>query len=123
VEKEDSILMHAGWTKTSSDPYELGATDLKCKVFCHFGCSSRLHYWEIVRKEKYKGWKRPNPPTDKYAYFTTAPSDARISPLWLYYLLTYDKKNNFRPWWDSLEEAKRKTNIKLRSIEAGYEVY
>ena len=123
AENEESVLFHAGWTKTTNDPYDLGATDLKCKVFCHFGCSSQLHYWEIVRKDGYKGWSRPKPPTDRYAYFTTAPSDARATPLWLFYLLSYEKENDFQPWWDSLEAAKKKANNKLRSIGAGFEFY
>lgn len=123
LQGEDNLLLHVGWMNTVNNPYDLGATDLKCKVFCHFGCSSRLHFWDIVRKDAYKGWVRPTPPTDKYAYFATAPSDARITPLWLYYLLSYDRRNNFQPWWDSLESAKRKTNIKLRSIRAGFEIY
>lgn len=117
------IILNAGWRNTSSQPFDLGSTELKCKVFCHFGCSSRLHFWHIVRRLEYKGWERPKPPTDRYAYFTTAPADARVWSLWLYYLLTYDKRNNFQPWWDSLEYAKRETNKKLRSINANYEVY
>ena len=123
VEGKESVLLHAGWTETKSDPYDLGATELKCNVFCHFGCSSKLHYWEIVREQEYKGWNRPKPPTERYAYFTTAPSDARLTPLWLYYLLSYDKENAFNPWFDSLEEAKKKTNNKLRSIGVRFEIY
>jgi hypothetical protein len=96
---------------------------MKCKVFCHFGCSSRLHFWQIVRKKEYKGWQRPKPPTDKFAYFTTAPSDQRITPLWLYNLLAYDKQNNFKPWWKSLENAKKKTNNKLKSLGTKYRLY
>jgi len=117
------LILHAGWRDTSNQPFDLGSTELRCRVFCHFGCSSRLHFWDIVRKREYKGWERPRPPTDRYAYFTTAPADARITPLWLYYLLTYNRKNNFKPWWDNLQYAKRETNKKLRSINAGYEIY
>ncbi len=117
------IILNAGWKDTINSPFDLGATELKCRVFCLFGCSSRLHFWNIVRRKEYKGWGRPKPPSDRYAYFTTAPSDSRLAPLWLYYLLTYDEKNNFKSWLDSLEYAKRETNKKLRSINAGYEVY
>ena len=121
--KKVYVLFHAGWAKTLNSPYDLGESNLECRVFCHFGCSSRLHYWHIVRRKEYKGWERPKPPTDKYAYFTTAPSDARISPLWLYYLLAYDKKNNYKHWWQSLEWAKKRANKKLRRIKAGYQIY
>jgi hypothetical protein len=117
------FLLNAGWTKTLNAPYDLGTIDMKCKVFCHFGCSSRLHFWQIVRKKEYKGWQRPKPPTDKFAYFTTAPSDQRITPLWLYNLLSYDKQNNFKPWWKSLENAKKKTNNKLKSLGTKYRLY
>ncbi len=118
-----NLLLQAGWTGTRSDPYDLGATNLKCKVFCHFGCSSRLHFWDIVRRLDYKGWQRTTPPTDKFAYFTTAPSDYRITPFWLYYLLKYPYRNNFESWWNSLEHAKQKIKIKLNSQRAGYKVY
>jgi len=117
------ILIHAGWENTLSNPYDLGATNLKCKVFCHFGCNSRIHFWRIVRKSKYKGWVRSNPPIDKFAYFTTAPSTQLASFFWLYYVLKYPYKNNFESWWKSLEWAKGKTNIELRSEGFKYKIY
>jgi hypothetical protein len=114
IRGEKHLLLHAGWKGTQSKPYDLGTTNLKCRVYCHFGCSSRLHFWEIVRKEQYKGWKRPTPPTDKFAYFTTAPSYSDVTYFWLEYILKYPQKNNFEPWWNSLEWAKKKANNRLR---------
>jgi uncharacterized protein YkvS len=117
------IILREGWQKTINDPYDLGATNIKCRAFCHLGCSSSTHFWDIVRKKEYKGWERPKPPEDKYAYFTRNPADARVSALWLYYLLSYNKENNFKPWWKSLEYAKKMTNKKLRSIRSSCRVF
>jgi hypothetical protein len=117
------VLLREGWQKTINDPYDLGATEIKCRTFCHFGCSSSKHFWDIVRKKDYKGWERPKPPTDKYAYFTKKPSTARITTLWLYYLLAYNKENNFKPWWKSLEYAKKMTNKKMRRIRSSCRIY
>jgi len=119
---EDHILVKAGWDGTVNKPNDLGATDLKCLVFCHFGCSSAVHYWDIVRRKEYKGWERPKPPTEKYAYFTKVPTDKRVTNWWLYYILSYDKKNNGEPWWDSLQWAKKKANQKLHRIGEAYNI-
>jgi hypothetical protein len=115
--------MYAGWEDTLSSPFDLGATEMKCKVFCHFGCSSRLHYWKIVRKSPYKNWARDVPPTDKFAYFTTAPATYVCSCYWLFYLLNYTEVNNYRSWWNSLEYAKRNANRLLRSERKGWRLY
>jgi hypothetical protein len=120
---ETNILMYAGWEDTLSSPFDLGATEMKCKVFCHFGCSSRLHYWKIVRKSPYKNWARDVPPTDKFAYFTTAPATYVCSCYWLFYLLNYTEVNNYRSWWNSLEYAKRNANRLLRSERKGWRLY
>ena len=120
--KEEYIIVNNGWDGTVNKPYDLGATDLKCMVFCHFGCSSAIHYWHIVRRKEYKGWERPKPPTEKYAYFTKVPSDKRLTNWWLYYILSYDKKNNNESWWNSLEWAKKKANKKMHRIGEAYKI-
>jgi len=117
------FILNANWNESQSTPFDLGATDLKCKVFCHFGCSSRLHFREIVRDEKFKGWIRPTPPTEKFAYFTTNPSDNHCTPVWIHAVLTYGKKNNFQSWFDSLEDAKKKANRNLKKLGRFYEVF
>jgi len=123
IRGEPHLLLKAGWTQNANDPHDpcahtvnLGVTNIVCKTFIHFGCSSRIHFWHIVRKKEYYGWERPSPPTDKYAYFTNYPSDAKLSPVWLYYLLTYDKENKDQPWWRSLEWTKEQTNRKLFTL-------
>jgi hypothetical protein len=120
---EKHILLIAGWENTKNTPFDLGATEIKCKTFCHFGCSSKLHYWKIVRDENYKNWKRDAPPTDRFAYFTSAPADYRGYCYWLFYLLKYSVINNNQSWWDSLEYAKKNANRLLRSERAHFQIY
>jgi len=121
--KKTHILLNAGWENSRSEPFDLGATELRCKVFCVFGCSSRQHFWRIVRTGQYKGWKRPSPPIDRFAYFTTDVADLRALFYWLKYLLAYDQENNYQSWWESLEFAKRRANKELRKDRAGYLLY
>jgi hypothetical protein len=120
---ETNILLYAGWQNTRSNPFDIDATEMQCKVFCHFGCSSKLHYWRIVRKENYKNWRRDNPPTDQFAYFTTNPSDYKGTFYWMYYILQYDQRNNYQSWWASLEYAKRSASRLLRSERTHYQLY
>lgn len=122
-ERKQHIILVAGWTDTSARPYDLGATTLNCKTFCHFGCSSRLHFWDIVRRVEYKGWQRNRPPTDKFAYFTTAAATYRATCYWLHYLLAYNESNNARHWWLSHEYAKRQANQQLRRERTGFLIY
>ena len=118
------FLLEAGWENgTQSFPFELRNTDLKCKTFCHFGCSSRLHYREIIRGDDFKAFKRDDPPTQRFAYFTTAPSNAACTPIWLHALLSYKEKNNFKSWFASLEAAKKKANNELRKLGQRYEIF
>ena len=118
-----NILLRAGWSGSLADPLDLGATILQCRCFCHFGCSSRLHCWRIVRKPDYKDWERDDPPTDHFAYFTTATSTDLGTIYWIYYWLKYDQPNAHQSWWNSLEWAKRMTNARLRSERRGFEIY
>jgi len=112
--KKKHLILEAGWKDTQNKPYDLDSVKLKCKVFCHFGCSSAHHFWRIVRKEDYRGWVRPQPPTEKFAYFTTKPADYRCALNWLFCILSYpDKENASKSWWESLQWAKWKTNRML----------
>jgi len=117
------VLLNAGWENTRSNPYDLGEVDLNCKVFCHFGCSSALHFWRIVRTTRYKGWVRPSPPTDRYAYFTTDVSNEKDSFYWIYYVLKYPNQNNWDPWWQSLQWAKHRANRRLRLEREPFRLY
>lgn len=106
-----SLVLHAGWEKTASAPMDLGATDIKCRVFCHFGCSSFQHYHEIVRNRK--KWKKVSN-TDNFAYFTSGLSYSFTGPNWLFHLLSYDQFNAGQPWEPSLEYARKKANLDIK---------
>jgi hypothetical protein len=119
------FILNAGWDNTQCPNHELGSVNLKCRTFCHFGCSSKDHFWQIIRHEKYKAWKRPNPPTEKFAYFTTAPGI--VWHLWVYHLLTFSEENdpadNDKHWWRSHQHAKYATNYDPQARKHGIKVY
>jgi hypothetical protein len=106
-----SVVLHAGWEKTASAPLDLGETNITCRVFCHFGCSSLQHYHEILRNRK--SWKKVGD-TDKFAYFTGGLSYAFTASHWLFHLLNYDVYNAFQPWEPSLEYARKKANLDIK---------
>jgi len=120
---QPELLVVAGWRNTITSPFDLGAVDIKCRCFCHFGCSSRVHFWRIVRKDEYKAWQRDTPPTTNFAYFSTETTYPYITLYWLYYLLKYDQPNAHQSWWNSLEGAKRGANARLQRERRGYLVY
>jgi hypothetical protein len=122
VRSEANFLFNAGWEAGNSDPYFLGNTDLKCKTFCHFGCSSRLHFRPILRYGAYKDWSLPKSHTERFAYFTTAPSDLDTI-YWLYNLLRCPLPNSSTHWWDTHEWAKRKTNAYLKEVGNSFRIY
>jgi hypothetical protein len=105
------VVLHAGWTGTRSTPMDLGAITPKCRVFCHFGCSTFRHNAAILRTRK--KWRREG--DDKFAYWTSAPSSSMLGPAWLYHLFTYPHHNAFQNWGPSLEYAKTETNIEIKS--------
>jgi LysM repeat protein len=116
------ILIRAGWSHTAVEPYDLGSTELKCRTFCHFGCSSAMHFHKIIRLSAYKGWSRPEPPTERLAYFTTNLSTS-LTAWWTYYLLVCPMRNSDTHWWDTHEWAKSKANEKLKKKMAGFLIY
>jgi hypothetical protein len=92
------LIHEAGWEGTPSKPWDLGATDMKCRVFCHFGCSTLKHNRPIIRGKKYKWWQKEL--DDRYAYFTDATTYMMTASRWIYHILTYPKsllsKTGFR---------------------------
>lgn len=120
--REVHILLIAGWTGSGATPYDLGATSMQCRTFCHFGCSSKTHYWNIVRRPEYKAYQRNRPPTDGFAYFTREPADWKTI-YWLYFLLAYDQPNGTAHWWNSHEYAKAMTNRRLRRERQAFRIY
>ncbi len=122
-ERKQHIILVAGWEDTGARPYDLGSVNMRCRTFCHFGCSSRTHFWHIVRRSEYKGWQRNRPPTDRFAYFTTAPATYKATCYWLHHLLAYSRPNNPRHWWESHEYAKRRANRQLRREREVFRIY
>jgi len=109
------IVLHAGWQNTAQ-PLDLGMTELRCRVFCHFGCSSFDHNYPVVRF--LKNWRREG--NDRYAYWTTAPSNSGNRIPWLYHLLSYRKYNAFQSWHSHLRHALSNTNRELRDAGETY---
>jgi hypothetical protein len=114
------VVLHAGWENTASDPMDLNATNLRCRVFCHFGCSTLKHNYRILRFRK--NWRRTF--TDRFAYWTTGPAYADITHYWLYHILTYPHRTGFRPlkWRNLLQYAVRMTNRDLRLAGRTYQI-
>jgi len=106
-----AVLLQAGWEQTVSDPMDLGATNLKCKTFCHLGCESFMHYRSILRKRK--KWVKSG--DDRFAYFCSDLSVSITGPFFLYYLLTYDQFNAAKSWEPSLEHARKKANARINT--------
>jgi hypothetical protein len=112
------ILAHADWQSTRTSPYDLGATDLQCRVFCHFGCDTFIHNYPVLRR--LRGWTRED--NERYAFWTTSESDSLLDGRWLHRLLTYPEENAFESWEPSLSYAIQRTNRDLRSLGAGYQL-
>ena len=110
------ILVYADWQNTGDGyDYDLGATDIQCRVFCHFGCSSFIHNFPIVRERKQ--WQREG--DYKFAYWTQKPSTCPYTTnAWLSSILAYSKPNNSSPWEPSLKWALQHTNDYLKAISS-----
>ena len=103
------LVLREGW-EDPGYPYNLGSTELRCRLFCHLGCSTYAHNYPVLRK--LKGWKREA--NDRFAYWTTAPSYAGTSVTLLSHLLTYPKKSGGEPWEPWLRYGVRSANGELR---------
>ena len=117
---ETFVVLHAGWRQTASAPMDLDATQLNCRVFCHFGCFTKDHNHPILRGPTRKGWTRKG--DDRFAYFTTGLSGGYEVAYWLYHLFTYPEYNAYSPWEPSLIYAVQKTNAALKSDGIAYQV-
>ncbi len=127
---QPEVLLRAGWLDTPNSPYDLGGTDLQCRCFCHFGCSSRLHFRELIRGSAYKGWQRDDPPTTRFAYFTTAAAPPDVTTIyWLAGWLKAAGTRKGTSWSQGLADARSFANQKIRQRRAtepvlfGYEIY
>ena len=115
--EDGSLLLWAGWENTISAPMDLGATDLQCRCFCVFACSTFKHNWPILRKRK--GWTRTD--TDRFAYFCTSESDGLSVPCWLTALFTYPQRNDFESWYPSLQWSRDRATSLIKTKLRYYE--
>jgi len=106
-----SILLYAGWENTRSAPMDLGATNLRCRCLCLFGCSTFRHNWRVLRERK--AWTRTE--TERFAYFNTAPSKSFTTPCWLTALFTYPQRNDGQSWYPSLQWARERASNLIRA--------
>lgn len=108
---ETHLVLYAGWRDTPTAPADLGATDLACRMFCHFGCSTFQHNYRIVREQK--GWKRDG--DQRMAYWQDALAKPIGTNIWLSHLMTYPRRQDWEPWTDWAAYAVRETNRELRA--------
>lgn len=111
------LVVNAGWKDTDSKPWDLGSVNLKCKVFCNFGCSSEPHFKEILRGDKYKAWGKDKGTEGSVAVFTDKTSGVECAAVWLWALLKYGDP---KKWNDSLKTVTAKANDRLTELSKKY---
>jgi len=112
------VVHHAGWQNTLSSPNDWAATQIRCRVFCHFGCSTFLHNYPIVRK--IAQWRQEG--NERYAYWHVNPAYAFTTSRWVANLVTYNVENAFASWEPSLRQAVDRTNSQIRAKRYRYHV-
>lgn len=100
------VVLHAGWENTATAPLDLGATDIRCRAFFHCGCSTFQHNHDIVRSRK--GFRKGD--DERFAFWTTAPSEMSDALFYLYHLFTFSKPCAFGPWGPSIDYAVSRAN-------------
>jgi len=118
---ETSVLLRAGWTDTPASPFDLGAVNIRCRCFCHFGCSSRLHFRPLLRGDDYKAWQRDAAENANFAYFTTAPAPPpRTALVWIGAMTRSTRTRRGEPWAPGLRETVELANRRIRQLSAQY---
>ena len=112
------LVHHAGWENTFSMPFDLGSIDMRCRVFCHWGCDTFHSNYRVVRF--LANWRREG--NERYAYWTTASSYDGTFTRWVFHLMTYNVDNAFQSWEPSLSYAVQRTNSHLRRDGYRYRV-
>jgi hypothetical protein len=112
------VVHHAGWQNTVSTPNDWGATNVQCRVFCHFGCSTFRHNFPIVRR--IAQWRREG--NERYAYWTSDLAYAVTTSRWVASIVTYNVENAFASWQPSLDYAVTHTNRGVRAEGYSYRV-
>ena len=114
---EAHVVHRAGWRDTimAGIKMELGAIEMKCAFFGHFGCSSFRHNYPIVRKQY--AWEKTE---NQLALWTTASSWTQGPFFFLYHLLTIDEVLAKKPnsaWFDGVRQ---RTNQDLMAAGVGF---
>lgn len=112
------VLHHAGWDHTVSAPSDWGCTDVLCRAFCHFGCSTFVHNYPVVRQ--LAEWRREG--NKRYAYWTSQTAYAVSASRWVANMITYDVENAFESWEGVLRHAVDRTNRDLRRDGYGFRI-
>jgi hypothetical protein len=112
------VVHHAGWQNTASAPNDWGGTNIQCRVFCHFGCSTFHHNYPIVRR--IAQWTREG--NERYAYWTSHLAYSVTASRWVANLVTYNVENAFASWKPSLDHAVARTNRDVRAEGYSYRV-
>jgi hypothetical protein len=112
------VVLNAGWNNTVSAPFDLGATAMTCKAFCHFGCSTFKHNYPILRMKK--AWKHV--PNDRFAFWTSADAYGDVTHYWLYHMVTYPHRIGYKAetWEKYFKYVVRKTNNDLVNAKRTY---
>jgi len=103
------VVLFAGFEDTTTTPLDLGATDMKARLFGHFGCSTLKHNQKVV--QDLKGYKLED--DKRYSIFTTDLSNGTEVVLYFYHLLTCPEASRGGAWKASVEYAIQKTNADL----------
>jgi hypothetical protein len=115
---ERHAVLYADWEQSQTDPLDLGATDVQCKVLCVFACSTQMHFAKVLRDRKQ--WAQSD--DDGFGFFTTEAAAMDIAPSWIYHLFTYNKYSANQPLKDLLEYVRGKTNQDLIAAGRNYKV-
>lgn len=123
-----AIVHHAGWRNTFSAPSDLGsihdatdpdATQMRCRVFAHLGCTTYTHNYPVVRR--LASWLRSG--NERYAFWTTGLSypPHAVGP-WVRAVIAYNQWNAFASWEASLKWAVQRTKRSIRALGGSYRV-
>jgi hypothetical protein len=114
------VILDAGWSGTNISPMDLGGTVMRCRCFCHFGCSTYKHNYPILRGSKYADWRREG--NERYAYWTTNLSSSGTSAFWMYNIFRYSKRSAKLSWAPLLADAVQRTRNDLTRCKETYRV-
>jgi hypothetical protein len=107
-------VLEGGWENTAAAPYELGATEIKCRALVLIACTGLRHWHSILRRH----WPRTEHGNDLYMLDRIGTLAA--AGFWIHRLFTYPVMNAWHPWRGALEYAKRMANIDIAALDQEY---